>query len=254
MGIPPRRPLAGLAALVLAAAGPGLAAPQPPADGRELVRAMFDRYAGQWYRDFMLVQDVTRYREGREEGRERVTEYISLPGRVRAITGPIEDGRAEIYVEGAFHVYEKGLLVRSVPSGHGVLTLGFDVYVQPPAETVARLEALGIDLGRIREDERQGRASWVVGAEAGDETTPQFWVEKERLLCTRVVWKRPSGVLDVEMGRFEPLGQGWIAAELRFKRNGELVIREDYASFRLVDRMDPALFDTRALKTTGPLP
>jgi hypothetical protein len=240
------------AALVLPA--PTLTAPLAPVDGRELVRAMHDRYVGRWYRDFMLVQDVTRYREGREESRERVTEYLSLPGRVRAITGRIEDGEAEIYAGGVFHLFEKGQPTRKVESGHGVLTLGFDVYVQEPERTIAQLEALGMDLGRIREAEWKGRSAWVVGAAEGDEDQPQFWVEKDRLLCPRVVVRRPTGVLDVEMGRFEPLGEGWIAAELLFKRNGQLLIREDYVTFRLVERMDPALFDTEQLKTSGPLP
>jgi hypothetical protein len=231
-----------------------LTAPRPPADGRGLVKAMHDRYAGRWYRDFMLVQDVTRYREGRQESQERVTEYISLPGRVRAITGPVEDGKAEIYADGVFHVYEKGQLTRKVEYVHGVLNLGFDVYAQAPERTIAELEALGIDLGRIREAEWKGRPAWVVGAAEGDETTPQFWVEKDRLLCTRVLWKRPTGVLDVEMGRFEKLGEGWVAAQLLFKRNGQLAIREDYVTFRLVEPMDPALFDTATLKVSGPLP
>jgi sialate O-acetylesterase len=233
---------------------PMLTGPRPPADGRELVEAMHARYAGRWYRDFMLVQDVTRYGDGHEEGRERVTEYISLPGRVRAITGPIEDGKAEIYDGGAFHVYEKGRLARKVDHVHGVLALGFDVYAQEPARTIAQLEALGIDLSRLRQADWRGKPAWVVGAAEGDETTPQFWVEQDRLLCTRVLWRRPTGVLDVEMGRFEPLGEGWIAAELVFKRDGRTVIREDYVTFRLVDRMDPALFDTTTLKTEGPLP
>lgn len=165
-----------------------------------------------------------------------------------------EDGKAEIYSGGVFHLYEKGRLTRTVEAVHGVLVLGFDIYVQAPERTIAQLEALGIDLGRIRAAEWKGRPAWVVGAAEGDDTTPQFWVETERLLCPRVVSRRPSGVLDVEMGRFEPLGGGWIAAELLFRRNGELAIREDYVTFRLVDRMDPALFDTKALKTTGPLP
>jgi sialate O-acetylesterase len=232
---------------------PMLTAPRAPADGRELVRAMHARYAGRWYRDFMLVQDVTRYRES-GESKERVAEYISLPGRVRAITGPIEDGNAEIYADGVFHVYEKGRPTREMEYVHGVLNLGFDVYVQEPERTIAQVEALGVDLGRIRDAEWKGRPAWVVGAAEGDVTSPQFWVEKDRLLCTRLVWKRQDAVLDVDMGRFEPLGQGWIAADLLFKRNGQPAVHEDYVTFGLVDRMDPSLFETRTLKTSGPLP
>jgi hypothetical protein len=83
------------------------------------------------------------------------------------------------------------------------------------------------------------------------------WVTETRpprLLCVRVVSRRPSGVLDLEMGGYEPLGEGWIATELVFKRDGVLALREDYAEFRTLDAIDPALFDVTNLKTTGPLP
>jgi alpha-N-arabinofuranosidase len=56
------------------------------------------------------------------------------------------------------------------------------------------------------------------------------------------------------MGRFEPLGQGWIAADLLFKRDGAPVVHESYVTYGLVAHMDPALFDTRTLRTKGPLP
>src|SRR5512143_612744 len=36
----------------------------------------------------------------------------------------------------------------------------------------------------------------------------------------------------------EPLGEGWIAADLFFKRNGRPAVHEDYVTFGLVDRMD----------------
>ncbi len=229
-------------------------APREMADGRALVRAMHERYADRWYRDFMLVQDVTYYEDGRETGQERMAEYISLPGRVRAIIGGIEEGNADIYVDGAFHRFEDGQPAGRLATVHAVLVTGFDVYAQDPERTIAQLEELGIDLERITEFTGKGRSVWVVGADPGDSETPQMWVEKDRLLCVRVLSRRPYGMLDVEMGGYEPLGEGWIATELVFKRNGALALREDYAEFRTLDGIDPALFDVTELKTTGPLP
>jgi sialate O-acetylesterase len=233
---------------------PTITGPGEVSDGRDLVRAMHARYDGRWYRDFMLVQDVTYLGDGRAGDEERMTEYISLPGRVRAITGRVEDGNASIYVDGAFHRFEGGRAVGQVATVHGVLVTGFDVYTQDPERTIVQLEELGIDLDRITEAAWQGRPAWVVSARPDDPDTPQLWVEKERLLCVRVVSRRPSGVLDVEMGGYEPLGEGWIATDLVFKRDGVAVLREDYAEFRTLDAIDPALFDVTNLKTTGPLP
>jgi hypothetical protein len=224
------------------------------ADGRALVRAMHERWAHRWYRDFMLVQDVTYYEDDKETRRERMTEYISLPGRVRAITGDLEEGNADIYVDGAFHRFEGGEPAGRLPAVHGVLVTGFDVYAQPPERTIAQLEELGVDLDRIAEADWRGRPVWVVGAEPGDDSTPQLWVEKDRLLCVRVVSQRPYGTLAVEMDGYEPLGEGWIATELVFRRNGALALREDYVEFRTLKGIDPALFDVNDLKTEGPLP
>ena len=233
---------------------PALTAPKEMADGRALVRAMHARYARRWYRDFMLVQDVTYFEDGGAERTERMAEYIALPGRVRAVTGDAATGDAEIYVDGAFHRFEDGEMTSRLPAVHGVLLLGFDVYAQAPETSIAQLEELGVDLDRITEASWQGRPGWLVGAAPGDSSTPQFWVEKDRLLCWRVVSQRPYGTLDVEMAGWEPLDDGWIATELTFKRNGVLALREDYAEFRTLDAIDPALFDVAQLKTTGPLP
>jgi hypothetical protein len=233
---------------------PAITAPSEMVDGRALVRAMHARYADRWYRDLMLVQDVTYYEDGHETRQQRMAEYISLPGRVRAIIGDIEEGDADIYVDGAFHRFEDGQPAGRLATVHAVLVTGFDVYAQDPERSIAQLEELGIDLERLSESTWNGRPSWVVGAAPGDSETPQMWIEKDRLLCVRVLSRRPYGVLDVEMGGFEPLGEGWIATELVFKRNGALALREDYAEFRTLDRIDPALFDVVELKTTGPLP
>ncbi len=196
------------------------------ADGRALVRAMHARYDGHWYRDFMLVQDVTYFRDGAEERTEQMAEYLALPGRVRAVTRGSAAGNAEIYVDGAFHRFEDGAMTSRMPTVHGVLLLGFDVYAQAPETSIAQLEELGVDLDRITESSWQGRPGWVVGAAPGDSSTPQFWVEKDRLLCWRVLSQRPYGTLDVEMAGWKPLDDGWIATELTFKRNGVLALRE----------------------------
>ena len=233
---------------------PAITAPKEMADGRALIRAMHARYAERWYRDFMLVQDVTYFRDGSEERTEQMAEYIALPGRVRAITGDIAEGNAEIYVDGAFHRFEDGRMTRRTPTVHGVLLLGFDVYAQAPETSIAQLEELGVDLDRITEAPWQGRDGWLVGAEPGDTSAPQFWIEADRLLCGRVLSQRPSGSLEVEMGGWEPLGDGWIATELVFKRNGVLALEEDYVEFRTLDAIDPALFDVTELQTTVALP
>ena len=52
------------------------------------------------------------------------------------------------------------------------------------------------DLGIVDfQDTWQGKPVWVVGAPEGDNTTPQFWIEKERLLLVRTVRRSVVGFL-----------------------------------------------------------
>ncbi len=219
-------------------------------NGEALVRAMHARYVGKWYPRLKLEQDVTYYRDGKPERHEVWNELLELPGKVRSTIGDAKDGNAEIYVTDTVYYVEKGKVVRQKKAVHTVLLLGFDVYVHPPEKTIQTLESDGMNLGVIRADTWQGRPVWVVGAQSGDNTTPQFWIEQERLLLVRAVRKSASGFLvDVQIGGYEPLGGGWVATEFAFYRDGQPFITEKYRSYSVPESIDPATFDASSFKT-----
>ena len=93
---------------------------------------------------------------------------------------------------------------------------------------------------------------WVVGARAGDLNVPQFWIEKERLVLVRTIRRSVAGPLvDVELDGYEPLGGGWIATALVFKRNGQPYVSEKYLGYSIPDHIDPEVFNLQNYKA-GP--
>jgi hypothetical protein len=50
-------------------------------DGEELIKAMYDKYKGKWYDKLKIVQKVTFYRNGEEQGNQIWTEFLDLPGK-----------------------------------------------------------------------------------------------------------------------------------------------------------------------------
>ena len=228
-------------------------APLPPlaiTDGASLVEAMYRAYEGRWYETSYLVQEVVYHEEGEPARSEVWTELLWLPGRVRGNIGPVEDGNAEIYTDGAFHTFRDGELVRTGELVHTVLLLGFDVYMQEPDVSVAQLERAGVDMALLREDTWQGRPVWVVGAEEGDVAASQFWIDQENLVFVRQIMNRPDrGLLEVEMNAIEPLGKGWIATELVFRRGERILLTESYLEWGILDAIDPAVFDVDDLVT-----
>jgi hypothetical protein len=214
-----------------------------PTSGAELVRLMHDRYAGAWYHTVTFVQATTM-----EDGSVQTWyEALMVPGRLRIDIAPLDSTHALIFRNDSLTELH-GDTVRSQPLVHPLMVLGFDVYADPVQKTIDKLRGLGIDLSQIREDTWHDRPVYVVGAPAGDEHTNQFWVDRDRLLFVRLIRSRGDVVQDTEFNQYQPLGRGWIAAEVVFKRNGKVITTERYSDIRGDVSLPDSLFDITAYR------
>ncbi|HRD41037.1 MAG TPA: outer membrane lipoprotein-sorting protein, partial [Bacteroidia bacterium] len=66
------------------------------------------------------------------------------------------------------------------------------------------LDSLGYNLNTVREDVFDGRAVYVVSAEKGNDTIPQFWIDKERLYMHRIIYKKGKQ-MDVVFSDYEKM-------------------------------------------------
>ncbi|HEU4763071.1 MAG TPA: hypothetical protein VFS28_00350 [Gemmatimonadales bacterium] len=223
-----------LASLVLLLSA--LRAPVPPVDGHALVRAMHDRYAGHWYRSVTFVQTTTL-----ADGRlETWYEAAALPGRLRIDIGPDTAHTVLLFSGDSIYQFQGGAAKLARPFVHPLMVLGFDVYAQPVERTEAQLTSLGFDLSRLHEDTWQGRPVYVVGAAKGDTASTQFWVDQERLVFVRMLQRGQRDTtahIETQFNKYQPLGGGWIAAEVRATVNGEVRQLEEYHDITA----DPAL-------------
>jgi hypothetical protein len=216
----------------------------PYPDGQALIRAMHDRYAGKWYETLTFVQTTSLSKP--EPHQETWYEALRVPGYLRIDIAPLDSGTTLIFRGDSIYIINQGTLRGGRPLVHPLMVLGFDVYHDPADRTVQRLTGLGFDLGRIREDTWQGRKVYVVGADAGDSTTAQFWVDRERLLLVRMLEpaKDKSGATnETQFNNYQQVGGGWVAAEVVFNRDGATVTREEYADIRGEVPLPQALFD-----------
>ncbi len=235
------RPIAVLlpVALVLSPAG--------PRTGGEVVRSMHARYAGRWYHTITFEQTTSFPRQPSETWYEAGT----IPGKLRIDVAPTDSMNAFMFVGDSTIVFRGGQRAGARKDRNLLLTLGFDVYGQPPETTVHQLRE-SIDLGRVHEDRWNGTKVWVVGAEKGDTATSQFWVEQDRLLFVRLIEARanakdsagPPDLLDVTFERYQPLGHGWVATRVVIKLNGKEVQREEYRAISADVPLQANLYDT----------
>lgn len=210
-----------------------------PTNARELVKAMHDRYPD-WYSTLTFVQKTTDLRKNTVE---TWYEAARIPGMLRIDIAPIDSGKMILFRNDSIYQFSGAELKGGGPFVHPLMVLGFDIYRDPVEKSVGRLEALGFDLTKFREDTWQGRPVYVVGAEKGDTASRQFWIDKERLVFVRSVETTRSGTIsEVQFNKYERLGKGWIAPEVLFLANGKLVLREEYSEMKEGMKLPEELF------------
>lgn len=223
-----------------------------PMTGRDLLRAMHDRYAGKWYHTLTFRQQNTATARDGSQQHSVWLEYAALPGRLRIEFLPADSGRGALYVNDSQYVFRADTLARADAFVHPLMVLGFDVYFDAVAKTAARLEGLKFDLNApVREDTWDGRPVYVVGAKAGDLRSRQFWVDKERLVFVRLLepaQQDSTQTNDIRFNQYQPAGAAWVSAEVAFLTDGREVWLEQYTEIKTDVPLAADLFDARAWK------
>ena len=259
---PVRRSRRCIPLLALAAAACGgstsrpTSAPAPArlTNGTGLIAAMHARHAGTWYRSATFVQRTTQVPlQGGLERRSTWYETMQIPGRLRIDTD-LQAGAGTLFANDSQYVVVNNASRRAVAGHNVLLVLGFDVYGQDPARTTEVLGSLGFPMTPLREGTWQGRPVWIVGGkDATDLHSPQFWVEKERLLFVRLLQPFPGDTTktyDVRFSDYTPTkpgtaSQAWIAITVEALVGDKRILLEQYDDVKTDLPIDPALFDPK---------
>ncbi len=239
-----------LCALVLPVASAASTIPPAPRNGEELVALMRARYAGKWYRTLTFTQKTTL-----PDGKiETWYEALELPGKLRIDIAPLDSGKTLLFRNDSLYVFDQKMLKASQPLVHPLMVLGFDVYQAPVNETTQKLRELKFDLSKLHQTTWRGRPTYVVGAAPGDTTSPQFWIDVERLYFVRSLEpskKDPAVINETIFDKYLPLAGGWVETEVLFLANGKQQVKEEYSDPKANVKLDPAIFDPSAWKAPG---
>ncbi len=217
------RLLSLLPALLVLSCSPSLKTPE------DLVRAMKERYAETFPKTMTFTQKTIHTKQDGTKQEETWYESIQVPGRLSIRFDPVQAGNGILFVQDSVYSFESGLARVARPMVHPLMLLGFDVYALPVEETMKKLEKLRYDLSVMDEGVWQDRPAWIVGARAGDDSTRQFWVDKERLVLVRTLEPQMRMMMEVRFDDFMMVEGGWVGAEVLFLRDGKLVTEEYYS-------------------------
>jgi hypothetical protein len=146
------------------------------------------------------------------------------------------EGNGALYTADSLYVVRAGKITRALGSGNPFLPFVAGVYDQPIAITLRQLEPYKFDLSRVRADTWQGTPVYVVGAaSATDVDSPQFWIDRDRLIALRFLVKlsptpdaKPN---DIRLESYVPVGHGWLATHVAIMEGGVVRQAEDYTDW-----------------------
>jgi hypothetical protein len=208
--------------------------------GQEVLEQMRRKYDGQWYRTATFVQKTTKG----DGSVETWYEALEIPSKLRIDVAPLDSAKAIFFRADSIYLVNAGKIRNSRPFVHPLLILGFDVYLRDPAETARRLSAEGYDMNTVSETTWRGKPVWVVGAQAGDSTKKQFWIEKDRLLFVRSTEVSAKGqYIETIFGGYQKLGGGWIETLVDFNVDGVSKQKEEYSDPKANVALPETLFD-----------
>ena len=243
-----------LAATVTATASSLTAQASP---GAVVLQKMRDKYNGKWFKTLTFTQKTTR--PGRGGGAPTVATWyealwFTTPGgaKLRIDTGEPSAGNGVLYTSDSSWNVRNGVAAAPTGNGNAFIPLIENVYLQPVDETIRQLAGEHIDFNRVADVTWQGRSAWAVGAlSPSDTASPQFWIDKERLVLVRMFVSfganRPP--LDVHLDSLVQTGGGWLATKVTMLNNGSPVQTEEYSDWKTATRLDPKLFDPLSWST-----
>jgi len=220
--------------------------------GDDVLRAMHERYQGNWYDTLTFAQNTTTHNPDGTSKTEIWSEAAMLPGKLRIDFGKITEGNGAVFNDGTVTSFKDGKVVSARPFVHLLLVLGFDVYKQDAQITIDLVKGQAIDLSKVHEESWQGKTVYVIGAAKGDLKAKQFWVEKERLLFVRLLMpdeKDKTKMRDERFADYRQLSVGWIAARVEFYTDGKLVFEESYFDVVPNPKLQAAVFDPKNFNT-----
>lgn len=213
--------------------------------GTDVINAMYKKYDGgkKWYKHFSFTQDAVFYRNDSIIKTEVWHEIGSFPGYLAIKYDKKDSKNGVIFAVNKVYSIKDGVSKEPKTFIHDLILVGFDIYFLKPEVSCHLLDSLGYNLKEIHTDVFEGRKVYVVGAQPGDEKTPQFWVDAERLYLHRIIYKKKDNITDCVFGDYEKADGNWVSKKVTFKNNGKLQLIEKYYDLKFPKELNPDIFD-----------
>lgn len=218
---------------------------QKISNGNDVIAAMYKKYDGgkKWYKHFSFTQDAIFYRNDSVIKKEVWHEIGSFPGYLAIKYDTKDSKNGVIFAVNKVYSIKDGVAKEPRVFIHDLILVGFDVYFLKPERTCHLLDSMGYNLKEVHEAIFEGRKVYVVGAAAGDDKAPQFYIDAERLYMSRIIYKKNNHTTDCVFTDYEKVDGNWVAKKVIFKNDGKLQLIEEYYNLKFPKELSSDIFN-----------
>jgi hypothetical protein len=208
-----------------------------------LLKEMHNRYHGKFYRHITFVQLNKIFRDGAQIGSSVWYEAFEYPGKLRVDYGPTVGKDGYIFIHDSIYYFKDGMMERKEKKINESMLLQGDIYCLPIPTIIEKLKALGYDITKFREDKWNDKSVYVIGAALGDDTTRQFWIDRQFMYLVRHITNENGLVQEIHFSEHEAKGKFYIEDEVKIMESGKVVKTERYAEVNPDIVLPDAVFD-----------
>jgi hypothetical protein len=132
--------------------------------------------------------------------------------------------------------------------------LTYDLFGQGSDTTIMWLDTANVRFGLVRRDKFAGRSVWVVGAERGDTTSAQFWVDADEWRVVRVIQREPrtpAVISDVRFVEYTEFLAVPVPTRIEIWREGKPVEVQELSDFDVNPALPRGAFSLSRWRATS---
>ena len=180
--------------------------------------------------------------------------YASLPGRHRVEYLPTSRASGYVRDRHRLALFERGRRVARVNRVDLAALIAYDLFAQSIDTTIMWLDSSRVRFGLLRLEQFDGKRVWVVGANEGDDTSPQFWVDAAEYRVVRVIQREPwnaNQLVDMRFTEFVEVLDVPLPTRIAVYRDGKLVQRHEISGVATNPRLPSRAFDLSRWRPVG---
>ena len=215
-----------------------------------LIQAMHEKYKGKWFDQFTFVQETIKYDSAGNESETSIWyEAIDYPKKFRIDYGPLSEGNAVIFDKDSVWIFKENNFIKKAYSPREFLLMKGGLYHLSVEETITQLKEYGYNTNIFKKDVLNGKPVYIIGAEIGDLTSKQFWLDAENFYMVRRISSQKK-TLDVIYSDHIFSNGGWVEQVVEFWVDGVYVQKEFYKDIDTNPKLSDAIFNPQMFGKT----